>query len=228
MSGGPAGALAYNNNIAVTPGSTLTVTVGAAGVWDGATYTAGDGGPSSLDIGGTVLVKAGGGWTAAGYGGNPEVGSGGSGGNPGRGGGGAGGYTGKGGNGGNGGFIYGSAEAGSGGGGGGGGGTRATVTYTSGGGGGVGILGQGANGAAGTDVNSTTANGGGGGGGSGGSAGGNGTTTISGLGGSYGGGGGGGIDNVYSPKANAGRAGAVRIIWPGFTRQFPSTNTGNL
>jgi hypothetical protein len=26
----------------------------------------------------------------------------------------------------------------------------------------------------------------------------------------------------------AGGGGAVRIIWPGTTRQFPSTNTGNL
>jgi hypothetical protein len=25
-----------------------------------------------------------------------------------------------------------------------------------------------------------------------------------------------------------GGSGAVRIIWPGTTRQFPSTNTGNL
>jgi hypothetical protein len=42
----------------------------------------------------------------------------------------------------------------------------------------------------------------------------------------YGGGGGGGYtgDDVV----NNGAAGAVRIIWPGLTRQFPSTDTGDL
>jgi hypothetical protein len=42
----------------------------------------------------------------------------------------------------------------------------------------------------------------------------------------YGGGGGGGRWN-NGVGAN-GRIGAVRIIWPGTTRSFPSTNTGNL
>jgi len=67
-------------------------------------------------------------------------------------------------------------------------------------GGGVGILGQGANGTAGT---SGSVNGGAGSGGSG---------TL------YGGGGG----------QSAGGGGAVRIIYPGTTRSFPSTNTGDL
>jgi hypothetical protein len=40
----------------------------------------------------------------------------------------------------------------------------------------------------------------------------------------YGGGAGGQAGN--GPANGAG--GAVRIIWPGTTRQFPSTNTGNL
>jgi hypothetical protein len=38
----------------------------------------------------------------------------------------------------------------------------------------------------------------------------------------YGGGGG------NSEVSGTGGDGAVRIIWPGTTRQFPSTNTGNL
>lgn len=73
------------------------------------------------------------------------------------------------------------------------------------GGGGVGILGQGTNGA------------GGGGGGSGGA------NASGSNGGAYGGGGG---HNCGS--CTSGGGGAVRIIWPGTTRSFPSTNTGNL
>lgn len=73
------------------------------------------------------------------------------------------------------------------------------------GGGGVGILGQGANGA------------GGGGGGSGGA------NASGGNGGAYGGGAG-----YSSTTCTSGGGGAVRIIWPGTTRAFPSTNTGNL
>jgi len=90
--------------------------------------------------------------------------------------------------------------AGTGAGGGGGGGVQF-------GGGGVGILGQGSNGA-GASGNADV-----GGGGSGGSNG------NSGLGGTYGGGAG------YN---STGGVGAVRIIWPGTTRSFPSTNTGDL
>jgi hypothetical protein len=41
-------------------------------------------------------------------------------------------------------------------------------------------------------------------------------------GGLYGGGGGGNSTGAM------GAGGAVRIIWPGTTRSFPSTNTGNL
>ena len=96
------------------------------------------------------------------------------------------------------GYYSGCISAGAGGGGGGG--------YGNCGGGGVGILGQGSNGAAGTSGSR---------GGKGGSGGCNGT----GAGGAYGGGGG--------PCAN-GAVGAVRIIWPGTTRSFPSTCTGNL
>jgi hypothetical protein len=42
------------------------------------------------------------------------------------------------------------------------------------------------------------------------------------------GGGGGGAYSGNGPQGGAGGNGAVRIIWPGTTRQFPSTNTGNL
>jgi hypothetical protein len=145
------------------------------------------------------------------------------------GGGGAAGYAGNGGSGGN--FSGGLGTAGSGGGG--GGGNAATTS-----GGGVGILGQGSNGAA---------NGGGGSGGA------NGSSGSGAAGGNYGGGqapitfaefaGGGGClayknnisvtpGNSYTivvgNKRGTGGNGAVRIIWPGTTRSFPSTNTGDL
>jgi hypothetical protein len=31
-----------------------------------------------------------------------------------------------------------------------------------------------------------------------------------------------------TPRKGTGSGGAVRIIWPGNTRTFPSTNTGNV
>ena len=105
-----------------------------------------------------------------------------------------------------------------------------------GGGGGVGIYGQGANGSA-----STNGQGFGGGGGSGGGGGGTGqripphnedaltSDGHTGCGGLYGGGGGGPGkvpgDRVLSIASNGG-GGAVRIVWPGTTRQFPSTCVG--
>ena len=72
------------------------------------------------------------------------------------------------------------------------------------GGGGIGLFGQG------------TAGSGRGGGGSGGA---NGGQSQGGSGGAYGGGGGGG-------GTNNGASGAVRIVWPGNTRKFPSTCVG--
>ena len=86
------------------------------------------------------------------------------------------------------------------------------------------LLGQGSNGVAGT-TDSSTARGGGGG-----SGGGAGVTTDSpaagGTGGTYGGGGGCGGGSGPSPGVTGnGWQGAVRIIWPGTTRQFPSTGT---
>lgn len=115
---------------------------------------------------------------------------------------GAGGYTANGGN---------PAQNGAGGGGAGGGCNNVCGFNIGNGGGGVGLLGQGANGVA------------PGGGGSGGANGGNGSGFTAGNGGAYGGGGGSSIGT-----SGNGAGGAVRIIWPGTTRSFPSTNTGNL
>lgn len=123
---------------------------------------------------------------------------------PGGGGGGAGGYCGSGGSGGNNYFASGSGGSGGGGGGGSGGGTCGNW---GGFGGGVGLLGAGASGSGGAGPGGL------------GSAGSGGSGTL------YGGGGRGGT--AYSGGATGGNA-AVRIIWPGNTRQFPSTNTGNL
>jgi hypothetical protein len=114
------------------------------------------------------------------------------------GGGGAGGYTGSGGNGGT------TFSPGSGGGG-------ASGASPGSGGGGVGILGQGTSG--------TTAA-------QGGSGGSNGFVYDGGV---YGGGGGTGPTTVGTTTTyGIGGGGAVRIIWPGTTRVFPSTNTGNV
>lgn len=130
----------------------------------------------------------------------------------------------------------------------GGGGASGGSVFTSGwilqagngGGGGVGILGKGSTGAAGTPQSgNVSANGGGGG--SGGAAGGSGGASSfysggsGGCGGNYGGGGGDrgyAYDSIccqfYRGARGGNGVGAVRIIWPGNTRTFPSTNTGNL
>lgn len=232
--GGGGGALAYVNNIPVTPGEYLTITVGGVA------------GSSYILRGGSVLVGAGGGYSATpatypsspspGAGGSVLVGTGGAGGSGitaggyATGAGGAGGYSGAGGSG---------ASGGSGGGGGGGGtgGTLAGGTdpfilayYGGGGGGGVGVLGEGASGASGYSNPSGFGEPGFGGSG--------GATGSTGTGGLYGGGGGGGmtIFYLYQNPANSsvvnfpgygGVSGAVRIIW-GAGRAFPSTNTGDV
>jgi hypothetical protein len=216
--GGGGGALAYNT-FAVTPGETLTITVGAAGTGGNASGAGGAGGQSNIQRAGVNLVAANGGSGGAhrgngGAGGTVSVGTGGSGGtggagsdrssNNGGGGGGAGGYSGNGGAGGGG---TSSGASGSGGGGGGGGGGTNNATR---GGGGVGILGAGSNGAGGAANTS----------GSGGSGGSNGTN----VGGNYGGGGRGAAGT--SQAGSAGSIGAVRIIWgPG--RLYPSTSVGD-
>lgn len=221
------GALGYKNNITVVPGNSYTVRVGAVTAnppdSTGESYfintsTVKGGNSTSFSVRSTYTGDGGGqGGLAPGSG---NVG------------GGAGGYSGTGGDGTNtGSFSNGTAGAG----GAGGGGGWTFYPSRGGGGGGVGLLGQGASGAGGVATNTSPTpppNGTalGGGGGSGGADGGAaswysyiccGSTVYSGIqgtGGNYGGGG---------NSVSAG-VGAVRIIWPGTTRSFPSTNTGDL
>jgi len=201
VSGGGGGAgLGYKNNYPVTPGSSYTVVVPGA-----VAYNVNGGDAYFVS---TSVVRGGGGISrdigqnAGGTGGTYTGDGGGNGGAGGLNGGagGAGGYSGTGGTGG-----ANGANNGTDGSGGGGGGSYGTASI--GGGGGVGLLGQGSNGAGGTVST-------GGGGGSGGAAGANASD-----GGLFGGG---------SFAGNGVGRGAVRIIWPGTTRSFPSTNTGNL
>ena len=214
--GGGGGALAYANNYSVTPGATFDVNVGVGGssgadgtdswIVNSSTLNAGGGsvptdGTNFSDYG-TGGTPSGSALTAGGDGGRGHNGNT-SGAGPG-GGGGAAGYGANGGQGGRGGEQTDGANGGGGGGVGGGGG------------GGVGMLGQGLNGA------QSTAYPNGGSGGSGGSNGVNGSN-AGGAGGAYGAGGGGGQNGSYSGGSGAG--GAVRIIWPGDVRSFPSTLT---
>lgn len=213
VSGG--GGLGYKNNYSVTPGSSYSVQVGG-----------------SANSGTSFFVSSG---VVAGFGtsgatGGSYVGDGGgNGGNVSAiGGGGAGGYSGNGGTG----NLNITGGTGSGGGGGGGSGalTPCSGAYVGSGGGGVGLFGQGANGAGGTSSINPT----GGGGGSGGGAGTNGQSFAfveccvtyylarGGSGGAYGGGKGRGC----GPPAGSSGGGAVRIVWPGNTRTFPSTCVG--
>jgi hypothetical protein len=265
---GGGGALAYVNNISLTPGESMTVVVGAYGAGGSGNSSPASqgtsGGASIFKRSSTVLVQANGGSGARSgstNGGTVAVGTGGAGGTGVYGGGGAGGYSGAGGNG----ALYGASGASGSGGGGGGGGNNDSFTQTlnttyippnsgpygsttqyistfpeGAGGGGVGILGSGSNGAGGVkNVSNAT----GGGGGSSGTSGG---PSGNGYGGFYGGGGGGRYVQQYDYFDSGGSAvgadflaaygfdgntGAVRIIFPAsgaITREFPSTNTGNL
>ena len=244
--GGGGGALAYANDIEVSPGDVLYIEIGEGGEQGGIdNYGTGSVGENG---GNTVLKKiigvdndgnnvyeemlvAGGGaggttpythQQSTGAGGQPsgtELDGGGTGGtgggrsfwtNNGGGGGGAGGYTG---NGGNGKWWSSNATAGTGGGGGGG---HAEATST-GAGGGVGLYGEGSSGSAGTSGGSIH-------GGSG-----SGLAELMGQDGNavqyqYGAGG------FGTPRQNTsnsmGGHGALRIIWGGGNRAFPSTNVG--
>ncbi len=237
--GGAGGGLAYSNNVSVTPGESLTVTVGSGG----ASNT--NGGNSKLARSGTSLVEAGGGLIItcslrAGRAGRLIVGCGGGAGGPNDcttnlvAASGAGGYSG------NGGYrnSSGASVSATGGAGGSGGEGRVVcggIAYRGGSGsGGVGILGSGSSGANGASA-TVTCNAVGGTGGSSGSSGGAGPSQsgIGGNGGTYGGGGGTGgyvcpCFGGISRAGGQGGGGAVRIIWPGNTRSFPSTCTGNL
>ena len=202
---GTGGALAYTNNISVTPGSSYSVKVLSASVFCCSAYT------RSYFINEATVSAAFG---------SLRTGTGG--GNGGASGGGAGGYSGNGGAGANCGCVSTTGTAGSGGGGGGGGlGYIPYVAAWVGAGGGVGLLGQGSNGAGGTGGLCAVATGGGGG--SGGANGGNSSQSTPGSGGSFGGGAG------SNSCVGAGTIGpsAVRIIWPGCARSFPSTRTAD-
>ena len=230
--GGGGGALAYKNNVSVTPGETLEIFTGLGGLGSSSFASAGNNGTFSRvkktsDILPLCLAEPGFGGGAGVTSGSATQtnggqlngafadggGSGGHGGrrtynNAGGAGGGGGGYSGSGGRG-----AYGNGnaegEAGSGGGGAGG----QTSSSSCQGGGGVGKYGQGANGSLGTN------NGGSGG--------------LSGLfstynsdGGPYGGGGGADDDDQTLSGGNRsgdGGAGIVVIVW-GLDREYPSTN----
>jgi hypothetical protein len=246
--GGGGGALAWANNISVTPRQVITIEAGHGGQGLQTTNTnankSGDGGRSSFSATAGTVIAAGGrgaygtntntvGGFGGGHFGGTISGGGGYGGDGGRqntqglgGGGGAGGYTnlglsntyasgGRGASWGSGSLVDSTAGF-TGGAGGGGGGKRWIVTGSrAGNGGGTGVLGQGANGAAGTtNLISDASTAGSGGAGSGGS------------GNLYGGGGGGGF-NLSNVSLINGGWGAVRIIWPGNLRQFPSTRTAD-
>jgi hypothetical protein len=225
---GTGATLAYLNNYSVTPGQNFAVTVAAEN--NGSDSSPGGASTFSNVCQAPGGYSAGQGYNAA-YSANYTGTGGGLGGRAGmngqgpngyNGGGGAGGYSGNGGDGGgNNSFSPSPYGGNAGNGGGGGGGAVQGGNVGTGGGGGVGIFGEGPSGAGGSG-NSTQ-------GGFGGSGGQNGQTGNSsygspgGRGGAYGGGGGG----SYNNSSNAtGAQGAVRIIWSGSTRTFPSTNVG--
>lgn len=225
--GGAGGNLAYKNNYTVTPGTTYYLRAGAGGLGSASgTGAAGNGsvsyfGTSSSTTNANLFAGGGGGGAAAGTGGVAAVGAppsgagvttflGGQGGNGaqntrGAGGGGAGGYTGAGGRGAG---TNGNATSGSNGGGGGG----SSGNDRGGLGGGTRIFGSGASGGGGSNV--TTGVGGNGGDG--------GTGTTAG----YGKGGPGDAGTATATTLN-GVNGAVRVLWPGTTRSWPSTGVAD-
>lgn len=232
-SGGGGGDLRYYNNLSVTPGETLTITVGSGGT-PGSTGVSG--GFSRIARSSTTLLEAAGGGAGSISGSGAKNGTsstiagsigGGNGGicadppttTQAGGGGGAGGYSGNGGDG----AISeatgsaGAANSGAGGGGGSGG----TGSMGGAGGGvnvfGIGSTGVGGGGGAGADADTAT-------GGSYGNGGlnHNATSTDSYLMVDNFGGGGGGADNTA--EGGNGGQGAVRIVWPGTSRSFPSTD----
>ena len=231
--GGSGGGLGYKNNITVVPGTSHQVTVGTGGAGktpSGGT-PAGGGYSRFWAVGGAIITTGFGGSFGSTAGGSYTGDGGGNGGTGGAGncaggGGGAGGYAGAGGVGRG---CRLAGAAGSGGGSGGGGGGYAifygpcccSATWGCGGDGGrTGVqLGQGANGA---------------GGAGGGGAGGDGSPNTCIYNGQYGGGGGGGGGGSITPSGGyvprsgrSGFRGVVRIIWPGTSRSYPSTNTGS-
>lgn len=236
--GGGGGGLGWKNSIAVTPGQTYAVVVGAGGTGGSS------GGNSYFNTIQTIAGYGGTGGNTTGVGGAFTGDGGGNGGNggsgEGAGGGGAAGYTGNGGYGGAGGYVSNTItqSGGTATGGGGGGGSGAFNAYNAttgrssgGGGGGVGLLGQTSNGIGAVSVYETQWGGvgHGGGGGSSGANGGEGSGNFAwqdqdpgGYGGAYGGGAG----KPSNSAVSNGAGGAVRIIW-GPNRSFPNTNTSD-
>ena len=221
--GGGGGAVAARNNVAVTPGGTVSYTIGAGGTGGANTTNGGNGGASScrsaIAGGGQAATGATGGAGGVRSGTTDLGGNGGAGGqgnstNAG-GGGGAGGLAGNGGQGGStaAGFA---AQTGSGGGGGGG----ASSGGIGGAGGGCDL----------THGLGTLVNGSVGATGASGFAG----LTNSGSGGNFPGSGGGSSKSPVLPTGLGGQAGGILIVWPGNLRQAqmtpgnPPQNTGTL
>jgi len=252
--GGGGGGLGYKNNYSVTPGTTYHIycgkgntTAGSQHVKDSWFSTATGSGTNSATSdaapvrgrGALTNSMTGGTYTGDGGGnggtGGENLATDGSNDRKGGGGGGAGGYAGNGGNGGSAGASwpsYGNGSAGatdSGAGGGGGGvGYYKGPAGSGGGGGGVGLLGKGSTGAGGAGDGgayngSTAIIGGRGGNGSGGSY----PQSDHEYGGNYGGGAGGPTPPSPSVASAKPGRGAVRLIWPGDVRQFPSTRTAD-
>jgi hypothetical protein len=233
---GSGAGLGWKNSIAVVPGNSYTVQVGAGGTKNG-----GAGGNSYFISLATVSGYGGGNATsgantsgpnANSYGGGYVGDGGGAGGNAPNyaGGGGAGGYSGTGGN------AQNLPAASSGGAAGGG---YYSSTYGTGAGGGVGLWGRAEtatgwwHGSSGQVFTTSPGNGGGGAGGSGGTrglSGENPTNSVGesgnsdGYGGTFGGGGG-GPGTSWPSSSGSGGKGGVRIIW-GAGRSFPATNAG--
>lgn len=230
--GGGGGGLAYGT-FTVTPGETLTVSVGAGGSSGTSNLSVGSqGGASSVRRGALTLLSGNGG--GGGTSGSSQAsggsssgserdggGTGGSGGrysynNAGGAGGGAAGYSGNGGSG-----AYGNSNGGGGNGSGGGGGGGSTNSSNCGGGGGVGLYSEGTSG---VKPSSTGQPGTGGSGGTNGSVG-----NYSSHGGVCGGGGGADDDDFNSGASGNGDGGkgGVRIIWSPISnsRYYPSTKT---
>ena len=222
------GSLAYKNNITVTPGQNYTIIVGQTNTSSNVQYA------NNSSAFGTVAY---GGYTGAhtfynqsqgigqNYDGGGQGGIGttdyysGTTGYQSGSGGGAGGYSGNGGTGAN-----GTTAGGNGSGGGGGGGGHAQNPSKAAGGGGVGLQGEGSSGAGGL-WSSTPADTVGHGGSGGTDSDQVDTTSLYAYGGEYGGGS--GQINSFSSANFSKQSGAVRIIYPGTDRQFPSTRTAD-
>lgn len=253
--GGGGGGLGWRNNIAVIPGNTYSIFVGAGGAaiynsgsspaqgndgqlsyFENTSYCVGYGGTGGKINwnNGNTSNASGGGYVGdgGGYGGNGGTGEGTA---LAGGGGGAGGYSGNGGQGGNGLYpdVVNAGSAGSGGGGGGGSsGTRCNnYPDPAAGGGGVSVYGQGTSGAAtSTPISGTLpASVYGGKGGSGGNNASNRDYTTEGYYNVNNGGAayGAGGAGTWLYSSGSGNNGAVRIIW-GAGRAFPSTNTQDM